>query len=54
LETNPDPVTVSVKAAPPAFVNAGEMPLRIGAGYTTSTTWPTEFEVLPLKLVSPP
>jgi hypothetical protein len=51
---NPVPVTVSVNVAPPALVNAGEMLLMTGAGFATSTTWLTEFEVLPVKLVSPP
>jgi hypothetical protein len=48
-------VTVSVKAAPPALTNPGEMPLMTGAGFGTwFTTWLIEFEVLPVKLVSPP
>jgi hypothetical protein len=51
---NPVPVTVNVKVALPALVKAGEMPLTTGAGFATSTTWLTEFEVLPVKLVSPP
>jgi hypothetical protein len=29
---NPDPLTVIVKAAPPALVNAGDVPLITGVG----------------------
>jgi hypothetical protein len=51
---NPVPVTVSVKAAPLALVNAGEIPLISGVGFGTTTTWLTEFEELPMKFESPP
>jgi hypothetical protein len=30
---NPDPLTVSGNTAPPALVNAGEMPLIAGTGF---------------------
>ena len=51
---NPDPLTVSVKAAPPALVNAGEIPLVSGTGFGAAfTTWLTVFDVLPAKFESP-
>ena len=34
LAMNPDPFTVSVNTVPPASVNAGEMPLIAGTGFT--------------------
>jgi hypothetical protein len=34
---NPDPLTVSVKAEPPAFVNNGDMPLMTGTGFACIT-----------------
>jgi hypothetical protein len=48
-------VTVSVKAAPPALANPGEIPLATGTGAEAPalTTWLTEFDVLPVKFVSP-
>jgi hypothetical protein len=51
---NPDPLTVSVKAAPPALVNAGVIPLVSGTELAATTTWLTAVEVLPEKFVSPP
>jgi len=46
---------VSVKAAPPALANAGDVLLIIGAGFSAVfTTWLTVFDVLPVKFVSPP
>jgi hypothetical protein len=52
---NPVPLTVRVKAAPPALVNAGEMLPATGAGFAGSafTTWLKELDVLAAKFESP-
>jgi hypothetical protein len=42
-----------MKAAPPALVNSGVMPLITGTGLAATTTWLTAVEVLPVKFESP-
>src|SRR5262249_32322732 len=52
-DANPDPVTVSAKAAPAALVNAGERRVRAGRGFGPVTLMVTELEVEEPKRPAP-